>query len=183
MKLTVGRKNKYYYNVTDNDVIEEILRDHSIDSDVKSGASEVTHKEVVQYNCRDWDFIISRAEANGKLVVPKDGTFHVFPPDMGQDPAVELQYGSNIYEFEAELDATYQYANVKAKAWNFADQAIIEEDAQSPSIPQEQGNISSGDLAGVIGLDALELSHPGEVDRPGTARLGQRSIIAQKPFG
>lgn len=162
VKMTIGRKNKYFYNVKDKDIIDEILRDYNISGDVE-GLTDPLHKEVVQYYTTDWDFALTRADVSGKLVLIDDGTFQVKAPQINLLPDLNLEYGSSIREFEAEMDARYQYANVKASAWNYADQELIEEDAQTPTLLGEQGNISSADLADVIGLDDFLLRHSGEL--------------------
>ena len=63
------------------------------------------------------------------------------------------------------MDARTQYQAVKAKAWNYADQALIEADAEEPST-NDQGNLSGQTLAEVIGLSEWELHHGGLVETP-----------------
>jgi len=63
IKMTIGRKNKYFKDISDSGIIEEILSEYGFDSDVE--VTLVNHAEMVQYYCTDWDFIVSRAEANG----------------------------------------------------------------------------------------------------------------------
>ena len=163
IKTTAGKKNKYYYDSKDADVIEEILNTYSIQSDATADAADATHKEVVQYYSTDWDFIVTRAEVSGKLVMPDDGTVIVKKPDFTQQPIALLQYGGNILELEAMMDATYQYAGVSASGWNYANQQLSEQDAVAP-ILQEEGNISSNDLSDVLGLDTYKLFHSGNVN-------------------
>ena len=69
VKLTIGPKNKYFTDKTDSDVIEEIISGYNIDADIES--TNVTHEGLVQFNCTDWDFILSRLEANGKICINK----------------------------------------------------------------------------------------------------------------
>ena len=161
VKSTIGRKNKIFHDSKDNEIIEEIFRTYEIESDIEE--TVIQHKEIVQFHSTDWDFILSRADANGKLVVVNDGQISIKAPDLQQSPSVTLEYGSTIREFEGEIDVRNQYANVKAFSWSYADQQIIEEEGQSPSISEEVGNLSSDTLAEVIGLETLELRHSGKV--------------------
>jgi Rhs element Vgr protein len=163
IKTTAGRKNKYYYDSKDADVIGDILNTYSITNDITADAADATHKEVVQYYSTDWDFMVSRAEISGKLVMPDDGTVVVKKPDFTQQPVALLQYGGNILELEAAMDATHQYAGVTAAAWNYANQELSEQDAVEPVI-QEEGNISSSELSDVLGLDTYKLIHSGKVN-------------------
>jgi Rhs element Vgr protein len=163
VKTTAGRKNKYYYDSKDTDVIEEILNAHSISTDITSDADDPTHKEVVQYDSTDWDFIVCRAEVSGKLVLPDDGTVKIKKPDFTQEPVALLQYGGNILEMEATMDSAHQYAGVSASAWNYANQELSEQDAVEPVL-KEEGNISSSDLSDVLGLDTYQLFHSGNIN-------------------
>ena len=161
IKMTIGRKNKYFKDASDSDIIEEILDENGLDKDVETTA--VNHTEMVQYYCTDWDFIISRAEANGMLVFVNDRTVEVKPPDLSQETILTLAYGNNIHEFDTEIDARDQHNAVESNAWDFALQEMISSEAADPGIP-EQGNISNSDLADVIGLDSLPFKHSGRVN-------------------
>ena len=160
IKMTIGRKNKFFEDVKDSEIIEEIIGDYGLDSEVET--TDVTHKEMVQHHVTDWDFLVSRAEVNGKLVFVDDGKITVKAPDLSADPIVELAYGHNVFDFEAGMDARDQFATVKSSSWDFANQEIIEGEAEEPSIT-EQGNLTSSDLANVIGLEELPLQHSGKI--------------------
>jgi len=159
-KLTVGRKSNYYHEMKDSEVIEEILGTYDVTPEVE--ATEVAHKELVQYNATDWDFIVARAEVNSQLVFVDDGTLTVAKPDTSQDALVTLAYGVDIVEFEAATEARQQYAAAKANSWAPADQAMVEEEGAPPSL-NEQGNITSDDLAGVLGVESFDLIGKGEL--------------------
>jgi Rhs element Vgr protein len=166
IKLTAGKKNKYFISdngIKDAEVIEEILRAHSIRNDIKTETTDATHKEVVQYHSTDWDFIVSRAEICGKLVVTDDGILKAKKPDFTQRPIVTLQYGGTIIELEATMDATHQYAGVNAAAWSYANQKLAEQEATDPGVTEE-GNLSSSDLSSVLGLDSYKLRHSGRIN-------------------
>lgn len=166
VKLTAGRKNKYFLSengLKDTDVIEEILNAYSIQADTATDASDASYKEVVQYYSTDWDFIVTRAEASGKLIMADDGTVKVAKPDFTQSAVVLLQYGGNLLELEAMMDATSQYSAVSAGGWNYANQELSEQDAVDPVITEE-GNITASELAGVLGLDQFKLRHSGNVN-------------------
>jgi Rhs element Vgr protein len=163
IKTTAGKKNKYFYDSKDTEVIEEILNTYAIQVDASADASDAKHKEVVQYYSTDWDFMVCRAEVSGKLVMADDGTVKVKKPDFTQQPVVLLQYGGNILELEAMMDSVYQYNNVTASGWNYANQELSQQDAVAPAL-QEEGNISSSDLSDVLGLDTYTLFHSGNIN-------------------
>ncbi len=160
VKLTVGRKSKYFYEVSDADVLEEIIDDTGLSSDVE--ATDTIHQELVQFNTTDWDFLVSRAEMNNKLVFTEDGTIKVATPDLGQEPVLNLLYGGNVLDFEMELESRQQFEAVNGYAWSAADQELIEVEANKPS-GSFPGNLSGDDLAKVIGLEQFELRHAGQL--------------------
>lgn len=158
VKLTIGRKNKYWEKKKDSDVIKELLKGNA----GKVEATEVQHPELVQHYCTDWDFILSRADVNGLLAIPNDGKVDVTPPKTSGKEVLTLIYGANLYEFEAEMDARSQWKAVKSSSWSYKDQKIIDKKATSASF-DEAGNIKGAELSKVIGLAEYELQHSGHV--------------------
>jgi len=159
VKMTVGRKNKYFEEVSDSDLIEEIISDYGFESDIEQ--TDVTHPEMVQYFCTDWDFMLSRADVNGQLVIVDDGLISVKAPSMDGEPVLKLQFGHNVQEFEAGMDARNQYAATLSKSWNSINQEVTELEGADPGI-DNQGNITGSELADVIGLESWGLQHNGQ---------------------
>lgn len=160
VKLTVGRKNAYFYDVTDSDVMEAIAGTAGLDTDVAS--TGVTHAEIVQYQTLDWDFIVTRAEANGLLVSTDDGTLRIQPPGFDQEPVLALRYGGNLIGFEAVMDARDQYTAVQAHAWDAANQELLALEASDPGATTP-GNVEANALADVVGLSVFDLNHAGQL--------------------
>lgn len=160
VKMTIGRKSKYFYESSDSDIFEEIIGEYGLSSDVES--TNHTHPELVQYNASDWDFLVSRAQANGKLCFVDDGTIKIAKPDLGQSEVETVTFGGSLLDFDAEIDARHQVSKVAAYGWNHADQELVEVEGKDPSVSLN-GNLSSGDLSDVIGLENLELRHGGVV--------------------
>ena len=161
VKMTIGRKNKYFEEVKDSDIIDELLGEYGLDTDVED--TDVEHKEMVQYYTTDWDFVVSRADVNGKLVFVDDGAVSVKKPDLSQEPLLNLAYGHNVIEFEAEMDARDQFTASTSKSWDYAKQEIIEEEGENPGL-SEQGDFSATDLADVVGLETFLQQHTGKVE-------------------
>ncbi len=157
VKLTVGRKNAYFFDQKDSDIIGTLLQNASIDSDVESTA--VTHKQLVQYYSTDWDFLLSRAESNGKLVFTDDDKVRIKAPSFSGAAVCTLQFGSTILEMDAEIDSRLQYASVKGYTWDAAQQSVIDKEATNPGV-SSPGNLRSDDLAAVLALDHYHLQHP-----------------------
>ena len=92
-RMTVGRMNRYFSDATDSEAMEQVIGSYSdIEKDVQS--TGVEHREMVQYHSSDWDFILCRAEANGRLVMADDGKITIKKPDFSADPTVTVTYGA-----------------------------------------------------------------------------------------
>ncbi|SIO07634.1 type VI secretion system tip protein VgrG [Algoriphagus halophilus] len=159
IKMTVGRKNKYFFESTDSDVMEELIGNYSsLQAEVEN--TTLTHAEIVQYHATDWDFILSRADVNGRIVTTESGKVTIQKPNTTADPLLELVYGDNVVEFEAEMDARRQFAATKASSWDFIKQEVSEKEGSDPSM-DFQGDLSGSDLADVIGLESFQYQHGG----------------------
>jgi Rhs element Vgr protein len=155
-KLTVGRKNACFFEQTDSDVISSLLSAAGVEGDVES--TSVAHPQQVQFRASDWDFLLARAEANGKLVLTNDGKLAVKKPSFSGEPKCELQFGATILELDAEIDARLQLKAVKSVSWDPAGQSLVEKEAADPGV-SGPGNLTSDDLAAVAALESYELRH------------------------
>lgn len=160
VKMTLGRKNKYFEDKKDSDVAEEILGVYGLKGDV--AATSVTHKEIVQYYVSDWDFLVARAEMNGQLVFTDGDKISIDKPDTGSDPVLTLTYGANLLELEAELDARQQWKSVKASSWDYAGQALFEAESSAATFT-EPGNLSGAALSDALAPETFEIRHTGQV--------------------
>jgi Rhs element Vgr protein len=156
VKLTVGRKNAYFFDEKDSDIISALLSQGSVDGEVE--ATAVTHKQQVQFDCTDWDFLLARAEANGKLVLTNAAKAEVKQPVFSGSPDCTLQFGATILELDAEIDARQQFFSVKSISWDAAQQSLLEKEAADPAV-KGPGNLETSDLAAVIGLDHFQMQH------------------------
>lgn len=162
VKATVGRKSACFHDMKDSDVIGKILKDGGFAAgDMDIEASDLTHKELVQYNSTDWDFIVNRAEVIGKMVLTNDEKITVKAPSFAGATPLPLLLGATILELDAEMDSRNQYTAVKTTAWDMANQEVAESQAGEPSNLGEQGDIPVTDLADVLGLEELVLNHSG----------------------
>ncbi|MGA2889700.1 MAG: type VI secretion system tip protein VgrG [Terracidiphilus sp.] len=158
VKMTIGRKNANYVDMSDSDIFSKLLGNYAgLTSDVSS--TNTQHKELVQHYCTDWDFLISRAEINGMIVVPGQNKVTVQIPQTDGEPQLTVQYGEDLLEFQAYIDCRTQLTSVKAVVWDPSSQAVVEQTA-SPVTLNEQGDLSSADLAQVASPDTFRLQTP-----------------------
>lgn len=158
IKLTVGRKNKFFEKKKDSEIIKDVLADFAGTIDTTT----VQHEEMVQYFCTDWDFALARAEANGMLAFVEDGKVNIKKPLLTTTPKVSAVFGMNVYEFEAEMDARDEYKAVEASSWDDSKREVVKKTGNPPA-EKDDGNPSADTLAGVIDLSNFPLQHSGQV--------------------
>jgi Rhs element Vgr protein len=155
VQMTVARKNKYFYNQKDSDAITEIIGTYGLDTDIED--TSATLESIVQYDSTDWDFIVSRMEANGKLCTVSNGKITTKKPDFTTTTVLDAVFGATILEFDADLDARNQYQSIVAKTWDYTTQALATANAAEPGIT-ENGNFSSSDLGSVLNIAEYDLN-------------------------
>ncbi|MCB2206171.1 type VI secretion system tip protein VgrG [bacterium] len=157
VNMTTRIANAYFHEVTDHDVADQLFSAHGIS--VETGGDTVDHKELVQYDATDWDFLLCRAEANGWWVIPDDDSVRFSPPDFEADPALNLQYGATIHELDLEIDARLQYQKYKTLGWDPATQEVLSQvEGEDPGAPPA-GNITVDTLSESTANEALEYRH------------------------
>ncbi|WP_162415416.1 type VI secretion system tip protein VgrG [Cyclobacterium roseum] len=159
-KMTQGRKSGYYYDQADSDLMEVLIQRNELEAEVES--THYTHPELIQYQCSDWDFLVTRAQANGRLVQVEDGKVKVNAPDVGQTPLETATFGANILEFDAEMDGRNQFSAVASYGWNTTDQEMVKIEGADPGV-RLNGNISAENLSERMGAGPLELRNGGRI--------------------
>lgn len=154
LKLTVARNNLTFKDKTDSAVITSILATAGIAKTVDT--TDYTYKKMVQYDCTDWDFIVSRAEMNGLMVLCDDGKVTVAKPVFSGSADLSLTYGKDVIDFNADFDAQYQVESVSCKSWDDSQQKAITSVSVEPSV-NAQGNITGKKLSDVLGAGVYNM--------------------------
>lgn len=155
LPATLNRKNKLFEQQKDSDIIKEILGAYS-GLTVTVDATTFTHPELVQYYSSDWDFVCSRADANGLLVISDGKTVKIAKPAVSASAVLSVTYGSDLISFRGELQTTDQTIGVDAYAWDIATQAMIKSASAKPTL-NSQGDQTSSALAESIKGDRWEV--------------------------
>ncbi|MBE9586609.1 type VI secretion system tip protein VgrG [Mucilaginibacter sp. JRF] len=164
ISTTIGRKSACFHDITDADIITKILTDGGFAAtgiDVED--TKVNHKEMVQYNCTDWDFIVSRAEVNGKVVTTNDEGIVIKKPVVSDDVSLNLLHGATILELDAEMDSRNQYSSVVSRSWDMDNLEVAETSAAEPQELTEHGNMQATELASVAGPQQYVIQHAGAI--------------------
>jgi Rhs element Vgr protein len=159
-KLTLSKKSKIYYDVTESNMIADMLKEYKLEGDIKS--TDHKHTELVQYQCTDWDFIQTRAQINNLLCFVEQNKLICQIPDLTGKPVFEAKYGDNIFSIEAEIDGRSQFKQYEASAWDYSNQEIKVKSADNDGL-NPVGKLSSADLSKAMGSNDVQLKHVGNV--------------------
>lgn len=143
---TFGRKNNVFEKAKDDAVIKKILGQYGLSANVDSTGIEIP--QLVQYYCTDWDFILSRAQNNGLIVITDGKQVKVCKPNISASPVSTITYGDNLIAFDGSISSSEQYTDTKAFAWDVSRQQIIKTTASKPSL-NVQGDITAKKLSDV----------------------------------
>lgn len=160
-RMTVGRKSAFYAELSDSELMEELIGSYGLSADVE--ATTLKHKKIVKYHANNWDFLLSRADVNGLLVFTDDGTIVAKAPDCSQKPVLTLTYGANIKEVELEMDAEHQMPGVRSLSWDYSKQELAEEEGEDPGV-KSPGNLDSETLSEVFYTEPITLYHTGSLE-------------------
>ncbi len=148
--LTARRNNKLFEKKKDSDIISELLGNAGVKKSVSG--TDVKHEQLLQYDATDWDFILARAEANGLVIINEDGKVEVAKPDPTSGSALELEFGTDIYDFDLGVSSYAQVPSVETVAWSIAKQKTEKVKSKKPK-EVKQGDLKASKLAEVMGKE------------------------------
>lgn len=176
---TQGRKNAVFEKMKDGDIITKILRSYGLTCTVKGETME--HDSLIQYYCSDWDFVRSRAEANGLVISVEGKAVTVGPPDVKASPVFTVEYGKDLISFHGSLSAIDQYSGVAAHAWDIDSQKLVSVKANPPTA-NKQGDISAETLEKAGGEELMyqtDVSIPQVSLKKWADSLCQRNVLSR----
>ncbi|MEM0939794.1 MAG: type VI secretion system tip protein VgrG [Bacteroidota bacterium] len=159
-KMTIGRKNAYYLDKKDSDIISSLVSGSGLQVDVD--ATTYQHKSMLQYHATDWDFLMTRAEANGLITVVNDGEVSVKKPDTSTSPDLVISYGSDMLEFSAEIDSSNPLKSIKGFSWDSSTQKVVNGAGKASIIIN--GNLTTDTLSEVLGIEDFDLQSNGMIE-------------------
>ncbi len=160
-KMTLKRNSAYFLKKKDSDIINQIIGNHSVSSG-KIDATPHQHKEVIQYQSTDWDFIMARAEINGLVVVNDQNKLSVKKPDFDGEKKIVLTFGMDVYKSDLVIDAQTQLKTVECTSWDQSKQKLLKGVSKEPSINSQGEDTGLGKkLAGDFFPDPFTLHTSG----------------------
>ena len=89
---------------------------------------------------------------------------------------MQVEYGDELMEFQAEMDARTQLTSVTGTAWDLKNQKIVQEKGSQPNL-NKQGNISTQELAGVIDLDSYNIQTAAPIARTSVKSWSNAQLV------
>lgn len=168
-RMDVVPRSTRHLDSTDAEALATLVASHGLSADIP--ATPVRHGALVQHRCTDWQFLCSRARALGRVVNVAGGHVRIHAPDTSAAAVLKVTWGSDLIDFEAELDARWQFESVRAAAWDARTQAMVPSRMAppwaSPLGSREPGNLDSASLAGALDLGPVDLPATGPADSAG----------------
>lgn len=161
VKMTIGRKNANFIDKSDSEIIKTIVGAYDLTLDAE--ATKASYKELVQYYCSDWDFILSRAEVNGMLVCVEDAKLSVKKPQVSATPVLKLTYGDDLIELHADIDARSQLAAVESVSWDPKNLAVVKQSSNSVPL-NDHGDLKSDELSKIVAPTSFGLQTSGLIE-------------------
>lgn len=177
--MTVAPKSAVHKGA-DSAIIKKLIEAAHLKAVLK-GSTKPTFPELVQYYCTDWDFMLSRADAQNLLVTVHDRTVSLLPPEIKGKTKHKFEYGiSPMYSFELEADAGNQYGKVSSLAWDEKKNAMSRA-GKARAYSLSQGNISAANVAKKVGSKELLLKspvplHPEEANSWASSRMARSRL-------
>ncbi|CAM3704233.1 Phage-related baseplate assembly protein [Vibrio aerogenes CECT 7868] len=154
--MTIARRSQSFLKQSDSDIISTLIGNCAGVSAEKVESIAEKHDELVQFHCSDWDFMLTRAEANGFVVCNQSGKISVAPPGVDKSPVLEVTYGTDLIDLSAAIDARHQLKQVTGTGWDPGQQKMLTGQTAAQSIA-DQGNLSDSELASVLGIGDFRL--------------------------
>lgn len=148
VQSTLGSKLSVFESTTSSGIIEKIAGDYGLEKSVTS--TSYSHPGFVQYKSIDWDLILNLAEREGMVCTTESGKLVVAKPTVSGEGAIDIQFGADTWDFNAELDATNQVGSLSGKSWDIENQKIVSVTAAEPTV-NSQGNLTGSNLAEAVG--------------------------------
>lgn len=121
--------------------------------------TKVDHENMVQYNCSDWDFLITRSEILGYVGVTKNDTITLLRPLVQSQAGYTLELGKNLLSYEAEYDESHRRQETIFSNWSPEDEDQKTNEKSNSDVKNDTSNVQADRLISYNGdLDEKEIS-------------------------
>lgn len=150
-ELRMTRRTRTFEDVTDEDVLQRIAQEHSLQADF-AGLDGPTYRVLAQTNLSDLAFLRQCARRLNAELWLEGSTLHVATRSERGQEQVELAYGANLQAFQVRADLAHQCTELVVGGWDPGAKEAIRESAAESAISAE---LNGNDGGSSILRDAL----------------------------
>jgi phage protein D/phage baseplate assembly protein gpV len=121
-RLHKGRYNRSFQNVTDSDLVKQIIDEAGIKAGTLT-ATTVVHEYVFQENQTNMEFLQERAARNGFELYVQDGKLNFRKSTKGDK--LSLKWLKDLYSFRVRVTASEQVSSVEVRGWDYTKKTAI----------------------------------------------------------
>ncbi|PZO37082.1 MAG: type IV secretion protein Rhs [Pseudanabaena frigida] len=136
-RLHRGRYNRSFQNVTDSDVVSQIIGEAGITSGTVTSTT-IVHDYIFQENQTNMEFLRERAARLGFELYVQDAKLNFRQPT--QDQELELKWLKDIDSFRVRVSSSEQVSSVEVRGWNYATKVPIVSTATTESVITSTGS-------------------------------------------
>lgn len=121
LAMTATRKSVVHRGKTDKAILTALIDEAGLELGAIP-ATKPTHEELLQYQCTDWDFMLSRADVLGLVVRVDDGevSLHAMGEARSGASALSLDcnYNDEFFALDLQLDGGGQNVGFQSVGWD-----------------------------------------------------------------
>ncbi|MEA5514607.1 VgrG-related protein [Nodularia sp. UHCC 0506] len=121
-RLHRGRYNRSFQNITDSDIVNQIIGEAGIASGTVTSTT-IVHDYVFQENQTNMEFLRERSARLGFELYVQDGKLNFREPK--QDAALNLQWLEDMYSFRVRVTSSEQVSSVEVRGWDYSQKRPI----------------------------------------------------------
>ena len=133
-RLHRGRYNRSFQNVTDSDVVSQLIGEVGITAGTVT-ATTIVHEYVFQENQTNMEFLRERAARMGFELYVQDGKLNF--RESSQDEALTLKWLEDIHSFRVRVTSAEQVSSVEVRGWDYQQKIPIVSTASTGTVLTE----------------------------------------------
>jgi uncharacterized protein len=161
-RMIRGKKSKTYQNMSDQDIVSQIVGDHGLSAECGSDP-KITHEHVYQHNQTDLEFIRVRGARLGFAVWCEDTKLYFDAPKTDQDSGIELKIEEaaehHLKAFHARVSAANVVNKVTVRGWDpkKKEEIVGEATAAGSRLGSTNASSAAGELGSAV---TFTVDHP-----------------------
>ncbi|MBH8572455.1 VgrG-related protein [Nostocaceae cyanobacterium CENA369] len=130
-RLHRGRYNRSFQNVTDSDIVNQIVQETGIATGTVTSTS-IVHDYVFQENQTNMEFLRERAARLGFELYVQDGKLNFRQP--AQNQSLSLTWLEDIHNFRVRVTSAEQVSSVEVRGWDYTTKRPIVSTASTEQV-------------------------------------------------